>query len=129
MVSPGFDFGGARGLLGVWSGLGGAGVCEELQLFAGDVAGAKTCRAEEDDCVLNALAPETGLGLEVLRHDADHAPVGRVEEVGVFVGERGVFERHWIAFGDVAAAGKFNFFGHLLVPGLHPHAVYARESR
>ncbi len=89
----------AGGLLGFGCGLGGAGVVEELELLAGDVEGAEAGGAEEDDGVLDALATETGHGLVVLGEDAEGAGVGRVEKVGVLVGERGVVEGEGRGYG------------------------------
>ena len=85
-------FGGAGGLLVLGGGLDGAGVVEEFELVRGDVEGAEAGGAEEDDGVLDAFAAEAGHGLAVLGHDAEHAAVGGVEEVGVLVGEGGLVE-------------------------------------
>ena len=91
----GLGVAGAGGLLGCGCGLDGAGVIKQFKLLAGDVDVAEAGGAEEDDGVLDALAAETGHGLVVLGGNAEGAAFGGVEEVGVFVGERGLVEGSW----------------------------------
>jgi hypothetical protein len=83
----------ARRLLGFGGSLRGVAVGEQFQLAAGIIHRAEARRAEEDDRVLDALATEARERLGVLGHDAQHAAVGRVEEVLVFIRQPSVIER------------------------------------
>ena len=63
----------------------------------GLLASAKPRRAEEDDRVLNLLAAETGEGLEVLRDNANEAPIRPIEKVRILVRQRCALQRSWSA--------------------------------
>ena len=79
---------GTGGLLVGGRGSRGTGVRQQLQLMAGHIQRAESRRSEEDHRVLDALAPEARHRLVVLGHDAQHAGVGRVQEIRVLIRQR-----------------------------------------
>ena len=75
-------------------GLAGAGVVQQFELMIGLSLSAKPRRPEEDDCVLNLFPPEARQRLKILCHDADQATVGAVQERGILIGQRSLFQRY-----------------------------------